>query len=413
MATKTYRREHYLAQLRPFYDADDLIKVVTGIRRCGKSCLLLSVMDELRERGVPETNIIYLNLDRSAYRNVTDPERLADAIASASAAATPGMQYLLIDEVQNVRDFEPLINSIREDGNTSIFLTGSNSYLLSGDLVTKLTGRYIEVEMFTLSYAEYLGMRRFLGLSDVSVPSLFRDYLTQGGFPRAVSIADDRARSLYIRDVVSQIFDKDVRSRRKVKDTALFDRVQAYFINNYAAPTSISNVVDYLRHAEGIHVKRETISKYLRLLEDAKILYRCPRFDLKSRRMLRGGDKFYLADTGIYTARNTDARISYGPALENLLFIHLRMKGYAVSVGKVGKLECDFIARRDGMYWYIQVSQTIADPNVEEREYRPFQHIRDNYPRYLFTLDPLPEQRDGVRHLNLMEFLADDGDLMP
>ena len=194
-----------------------------------------------------------------------------------------------------------------------MFLTGSNSYLLSGDLVTKLTGRYVETEMFTLSYAEWLGMRRFLGLDGVSSPSLFREYLAWGGFPRAVSIGDGRARAMYVRDVVSQIFDKDVRSRRRVKDVALFDRVQSYFVNNYAAPTSLANVIPYLDHTEHVRIKRETLSKYLGLLEDAKILYRCPRFDLKSRRMLRGGDKFYLADTGIYTARNTDARSATGP----------------------------------------------------------------------------------------------------
>ena len=408
-----YRRERYLSQLRPFYEADDLIKVVTGIRRCGKSFLLRSVMDELRGRGVPESNIAWLNLDRREYRRVTTPDLLEQAIDGALAGAGPGLRYLFIDEVQNVRGFEPVVNAVREDGGMSVFLTGSNSYLLSGDLVTKLTGRYVETEMFTLSYAEWLGMRRFLGLDGVSSPALFREYLTWGGFPRAVSIGDGRARAMYVRDVVSQIFDKDVRSRRRVKDVALFDRVQSYFVNNYAAPTSLANVIAYLDHTEHVRIKRETLSKYLRLLEDAKILYRCPRFDLKSRRMLRGGDKFYLADTGIYTARNTDTRLGYGPALENVLYTHLRAKGYRVSVGRIGRLECDFIAQRDNMYWYVQVSMSVLDPAVEEREYRPFRHIRDNYPRYLFTLDPMPEQRDGIRHLNLMEFLAADGELTP
>ena len=231
-----YRRERYLSQLRPFYEADDLIKVVTGIRRCGKSFLLRSVMDELRGRGVPESNIAWLNLDRREYRRVTTPDLLEQAIDGALAGAGPGLRYLFIDEVQNVRGFEPVVNAVREDGGMSVFLTGSNSYLLSGDLVTKLTGRYVETEMFTLSYAEWLGMRRFLGLDGVSSPSLFREYLAWGGFPRAVSIGDERARAMYVRDVVSQIFDKDVRSRRRVKDVALFDRVQSYFVNNYAAP---------------------------------------------------------------------------------------------------------------------------------------------------------------------------------
>lgn len=411
--SKIYRRERYLSRLRPFYDADDLIKVITGIRRCGKSCLLRSVADELRDCGVPESNIVFLNLDRREYRSVRTIDQLGRAIDAVMADAGDGLRYLFVDEVQNVRDFEPLINAIREDGGTSIFLTGSNSYLLSGDLVTKPTGRYVETGMFTLSYSEYLGMRKFLGLPADSSPLLFREYLTNGGFPRSASIDDEQARSAYIHDVVAQIFDKDVRTKRKIKDVALFDRVQSYFINNYAAPTNLSNVIDYLHHTENVRIKRETLSKYLKLLEDAKILYRCPRFDLKSRRMLRGGDKFYLADTGIYTACNANAQISYGPALENVLYTHLRAKGYQVSVGRIRRLECDFIVRRNNMYWYIQVSRTIADPAVEEREYRPFHYIRDNYPRYLFTLDPLPDQKNGIRHLNLMEFLAVDGDLEP
>ena len=407
-----YRRERYLAKLRPFYDASDLIKVVTGIRRCGKSYLLLSIMEELREHDVSDENIIYVNLDRRGYRSITTPDQLEDLLDSI-LPTTPDQHYLFIDEIQNVRNFEPVINAFREEGNLSIFLTGSNSYLLSGDLVTKLTGRYIEVDMFTLSFFEYLDMHRFLGLEQTDTATMFRNYLHYGGFPRALTIPDAVAKSTYITDVVSQIFDKDVRTQRKVKDIALFDRVQSYFINNYAAPTNLSNVIDYMRHTENIRIKRETLSKYLTLLEKAKILYRCPRFDLKSRRMLRGGDKFYLADTGIYTARNTNTQISYGPALENILYTHLLSKDYAVSVGKIGKLECDFIARKGSMYWYIQVSRTIADPKVEEREYRPFQYIRDNYPRYLFTLDPFPDQRDGIRHLNLMDFLAQDGDLQP
>ena len=405
-----YRREHYLAQLRPFYDAGDLIKVITGVRRCGKSCLMRSVIDELRSKGVPDERITYLNLDQRGYRGVTMPDQLEAAILD-KLPTDGGKSYLFVDEVQNVRGFETVINGFREDGGCSIFITGSNSYLLSGELATKLTGRYVEVEMFTLSFAEYMGMRSYFGVPSESETALFHKYLSEGGFPRSVEIAEGPAREAYISGVVSQIFDKDIRARCQVRDRALFDRVQAYVINNFAAPTNLSNVATYLRNSEGIAVKRETLSRYVGLLESAKVLYRCPRFDLKSRKMLRGGDKFYLADLGIYSARNTNASVSYGPALENLLYTYLRSHGYAVSVGKIGRLECDFIVRRDGRYGYVQVSRTIADPAVEEREYRPFRYIRDNYPRYLFTLDPLPEQKLGVRHLNLMEFLAEDREL--
>jgi predicted AAA+ superfamily ATPase len=185
-----------------------------------------------------------------------------------------------------------------------------------------------------------------------------------------------------------------------------------YVINSFGAPTSLTNLVDHFNNVEGVPVKRETIAGYLRLLESAKVLYKCERFDLKSRRSLRGEEKYYLADLGIYYARNTDARVSYGPSLENVLYVYLRSHGYRVSVGRIGKLECDFICRRHDDYSYVQVAMTIADRAVEDREYRPFAYIRDNYPQYLFTLDPLLQRRDGVRHLNLADFMAEEGELL-
>lgn len=190
-----------------------------------------------------------------------------------------------------------------------------------------------------------------------------------------------------------------------VRHRDTFQRVQDYLINNYAAPTNLSGIVDYMKHGEGVTVKRETLANYVRLLESAKVLYKCPRFDLRSRRSLRGGEKYYLADPGIRFARNAGTRMSYGPALENALYVHLRSKGYEVSVGIIGKLECDFIVRKRERYAYVQVSMSVQDPNVEEREFRPFTKLADGYPKYLFSLDQLPMQRDGVRHLNLMEFL--------
>lgn len=196
-----------------------------------------------------------------------------------------------------------------------------------------------------------------------------------------------------------------------VRHRDTFQRVQDYLINNYAAPTNLSGIVDYMKHGEGVTVKRETLANYVRLLESAKVLYKCPRFDLRSRRSLRGGEKYYLADPGIRFARNAGTRMSYGPALENALYVHLRSKGYEVSVGIIGKLECDFIVRKRERYAYVQVSMSVQDPNVEEREFHPFTKLADGYPKYLFSLDPLPMQRDGVRHLNLMKFLRTDGDL--
>lgn len=404
-----YHREQYLKKIRPFYD-DDLIKVITGIRRCGKSCLMSTIAEELRNRGVEDKDIIYLDLDKRGNRSIKTPDQLEEKIESF--LADNDFKYLFIDEVQNVQDYEEVVNAYNSDGGFSIFITGSNSYLLSGELMTKLTGRYVEFEMFTLSFSEFLDMKRFMGKEVGDERIEFDEYLRYGGFPRSLEYDDPEAKARYIEDVVGQIVDKDIRTRNKIRNIDTFNRVMTYVINNYGAPTSLTSLHDYFTKTERIAVERRTIAAYIQMLIDAKVLYRCERFDLKSRKSLRGEEKYYLADPGIYFARNVDVRLNYGPSLENALYIYLRSRGYKLSVGRIGKLECDFIARKRNAYAYIQVSMTIADRDVEEREYRPFGYIRDGYPRYLFTLDPLLQERDGVRHLNMASFMQDGGDLI-
>lgn len=216
----------------------------------------------------------------------------------------------------------------------------------------------------------------------------------------------------YVRSVVTQIMEKDVLGRQKIRSRDLFDRVTTYLINNYGSTTSLASIVEALQKHAGIQTTRDTVKCYASILDNAKILECCRRFDLKSKRSLGALEKYYLADLGIYFARNTDGRINYGPALENVLYTYLRSHGYALSIGKIGNLECDFIARKGNAYAYVQVAMSIADPAVEERKYRVFCNIRDNYPQYLFTLDPLQQQRDGVRHLNLADFMASGGELI-
>lgn len=255
-------------------------------------------------------------------------------------------------------------------------------------------------------------MKAHLGKEVRDMRVEFDEYLRYGGFPRSLEYDDPEAKARYIEDVVNQIVEKDIKKRKKIRNIDTFERVMAYAINNYGAPTSLTNLVDYFNNIEHVSVQRRTIAAYIKLLENAKILYKCPRFDLKSRKSLRGEEKYYLADPGIYFARNVDVRLNYGPSLESALYVYLRTKGYRLSVGRIGKLECDFIARKRNDYAYVQVSMTIADRDVEEREYRPFRSIRDGYPRFLFTLDPLLQEREGVRHLNMVDFMASDGDLL-
>ncbi len=405
-----YPREFYLKQIRPFYESD-LIKVITGIRRCGKSSLLLSIMDELRLKGVLEKDIIHLNLDAYGFRGVKSVSEL-DAHLSLKCFADKDQKYVFIDEIQNVKDFEAYINSLREEGNISIFITGSNSYLLSGELATKLTGRYVEFNMFTLSYQEYCEMKKFKGQPLNAITQLeFESYLREGGFPQTLALTDVDARHRYIKDLLEQILKKDVRSRFKIRNTTAFSKVLAYIVGNFGSPINLKSLAKYLSDTEGLQLKPFTLGKYIEYLKNARIIYPCARFDLKSRKALQDLGKYYLADTSIYFAVQNDAHITYGPILENLLYIYLTARGYQLSVGTLGKQECDFIARKDNQYYYIQIAMTIADRATEEREYRVLEAIPDNYPKYLFTLDPLLQQRNGIIHRNLLDFIQSGAEL--
>ncbi len=411
MKKKLYPREFYLRQLRPFYH-DDLIKVITGIRRCGKSSLLLSVMTELRQKGIPEENIISINLDERRLRKIKTADQLEALILERCQNAQEGDKYLFVDEVQNVDEFELVLNGFREEGDFSIFITGSNSYLLSGELATKLTGRYVEFNMFTLSFLEREDMKTYLELPREEKERLaFEDYLRTGGFPQSLSYESPEARHHYVVDLLEQILKKDVRSRFKIRNMPVFQKVLRYIISNFGAPTNLKQIAAYLRNTEGLVVRAETLGRYLAYLEKARILYSCLNFDLKSRQSLSEHGKYYLADTSLYFAINNDARMNYGPLLENLLFLYLTARGYQLSVGRIGKLECDFIARKGNRYFYIQVAMSIAERATEDREYRVLEAIHDNYPKYLFTLDPLLQQRNGIIHKNLMDFILSGEEL--
>lgn len=400
-----FRRENYLRKIRGFYHAEDIIKVITGVRRCGKSSLLEIIATELKEEGIEEKNIIYLNLDKRGYRSIKTAEQLEKLIEKNGAVS--GLKYLFIDEVQNVSDFEEVLNGFRSEGEWSIFITGSNSYLLSGELITKLTGRYLEFEMFPLSFEEYLSMKSFYEkpVSDNYAVEL-NNYIIEGGFPRTIFLDEIQDKRTYVQGVVREIFDKDIRRRIKVRDKEAFEVVQKYIINNFGATTSINNLCNALRK-NGVKIGKATVSRYIKALTDAKILYACPRFDMKSKKSLSGEKKYYLADLSFFYADNTDNRINYGTVLENMVYIYAKAHDYSVSVGRIGKLECDFILRNtDMMYSYVQVAYTIAlSKETEDREYRPLERIKDNYPKYVATTDFLLQNRNGIKHINIIEFM--------
>lgn len=408
---KLYRRECYLSKIRGFY-SDSMIKIITGIRRCGKSYLLKTIIEELKENGIQEKDIIYIELDKKEYKNIKTPEELENAIDKL--IIDNDFKYLFIDEVQNVKGFESVVNAYREEENYSIFLTGSNSYLLSGELMTKLTGRYIEVEMLPLNFYEYVDMKKFMNKKvDVNIYHEFEEFVRNGGFPGSLYYDNYEDKLLYTKSVIEQIFNKDIKNHKKIKDRDLFVVIQKFVVNNFGAIISVGSIYNYLVNVQKIAVDRRTIKNYIEVLENAKIIYSCDLFDIKSKKVLDGEKKYYLADLSIYYALNTDNRINYGPVLENILFSYLKSRNYSLSVGRIGNLECDFIARKGiSEYFYIQVTKNIDDKKTEEREYKPFYEIKEMYPRYLFVSDLVFQKNiDGIKNVNIIDFIYNKEDL--
>lgn len=406
MFKNVYLREKYLRKIRPFYTSD-IIKVITGIRRCGKSFILKGIMNELMISGVPETQIIYIPLDKRGYKNIKTAAQLEEKIESMLGDAE--QYFLFVDEVQNVSEFESVIHAYAEDG-YSVFLTGSNSYLLSDEISTKLTGRYLNFETYPLDYAEYMEMKRFFG-KDINpdMYSEFEEYILNGGFPKTLEFDDVQTRQVYTRGIISEIFEKDIKMRKRISNVPVYERVQSFLLNNYSSPFSLGSLLECLE-SEGYKTKPSTVRGYIEDLVKAKIIYECNRFDLKSKRAIKREQKYYLSDLAIYFSMNTDNRLSFGPSLENLVYLYLASHDYQISIGRIGKFECDFIIRnRRGEYAYIQVAYSLqggdekSTQKIKEREYRPFREISDGYPRYIISLDKYRDQQEGVHHINAID----------
>lgn len=409
ITTDLYKREKYLEKIRGFYDECEIIKVITGVRRCGKSSIMNIIIQELINKNVSQDNILYFNLDKKPYENIETPKELDDIISKNSNAT--GKKYLFIDEIQNVKGFERVINSYREEGDYSIFITGSNSYLLSGELVTKLTGRYIEFNILPLTFDEYLNFKAFLKKEiSPNINNELQSYIYEGGFPYVCKLNSINDKRRYVQNLINEIYEKDIKTRVKIRNRSVFDALMKYVINNFGATTSIQNITDDFSKFN-LPIKRETIKRYIDALISAKILMECDRFDMKSRKSLNGEKKFYLSDLSFYYALNSDNRINYGPVLENIVYTYAFSKDYSISVGKIGKFECDFIMRDNKMnYAYVQVAYTIlASKETEDREYRSLESIKgDNYPKYILTNDSLIQKRNGIIHENIVEFIKND-----
>ena len=395
------KRNTYLIKLRPFYNKD-LVKVLTGIRRCGKSTLLKLVQDDLIEQGVSTKQIYSINFE-SLMRNQQDMMQTYRELIQF-AASHSGKSYFFLDEIQELNGWEKMINSLRVDLDCDIYLTGSNSKLLSGELATYLAGRYVEISVHPFSFGEIMEVER---LSDNVRPAdeMFANYVRYGGMPFIYeNKLDAQATINYLRDIFNSILLKDIVSRHAIRDIELFERVISYFLANIGNTFSGINVMKFLK-SEGRKLSQETLYNYISYAEEACLLHLTGRFDVQGKRMLQFQEKIFLADQGIREAIYGNNERDINQILENIVYLELIRRGYKTFIGKTNTKEIDFVAEKASQKVYIQVAYLLADESVVKREFSSLTEVSDNYPKYVLSMDQFDFSRDGIIHMNLIDFL--------
>lgn len=373
-----------------------VIKVITGVRRCGKSTLLQMFRDWLLEQGVRKENCIFINFEDLQFESLKEYHRLYEYLTER---IVPGqMNYIFLDEIQLVPEFQKAVDSLYLKEHVDLYLTGSNAYLFSGELATMLSGRYIEIRMLPLSFREYYE------LTGGEKHTAFQDYYRKGGFPYAAVIQDDMVRTEYLRGIYHTVLLKDVVERKKIADVPLLESVTRFLADNIGNVISVKKIADTLT-SDGRKTTAATVDGYLQALKDAFILYETGRYDLKGKQHLRSLGKYYLVDTGLRSLLLGERTSDVGHIIENIVYLELIRRGYQVSIGKLDSLEVDFIAGRGDEKIYYQVAATVLDPATYEREFAPLKKIRDHYPKYVLTLDEFPMGEDGIRQVNLIDFL--------
>ena len=392
-------RDTYLEKLRPLYGLSSIVKVLTGIRRGGKSVLLAQVQDDLRQR-VPQDRIISLNFEFMTQAGIANSEAL-DRHIRAQASDPEVLYYVFLDEVQEVAGFEKAVNSLRATGNMSVFITGSNSHLLSGELATYLSGRYIEQRVWPLSYAESLQLR---GIDfQASTSELLADYLQWGGMPFRFFV-DQSSRQGYLRDVFNSVVLRDVVQRFGVRDVDGLETVIDFVIENMGRVMSPKAMAGYLA-SMGRSLSADAVYSHLRCLDSALLLNRVRRYDLRGKKVMSTLDKYYATDAGLLRSRRVGLGPGQGDLIENCVYTELARRGFEIRVGQMPTDEVDFIATKDETPRYIQVAYLIGDGPAAQREFEAFNQIKDHYPKFVISMDPMPMNHNGIHHLNLTTFL--------
>ncbi|KZX13185.1 ATP-binding protein [Methanobrevibacter curvatus] len=397
------KRELYLNKIKP-YMSKDIIKVLTGIRRCGKSTILKQLVEELKENGVKEENIILINLELQKYFDIKNIRQL-DKLIKSQTSKSNDRKYLFLDEIQDVNQWEKLVNSYLAEDEFDIYITGSNAKLLSGELATYLTGRYIEIKIYPFSFYEFLQYKKLKNRKIKNYNNLFHEFLRYGGMPSTLKY-DTEEKTPILTDICQSILFKDVVKRNEIRDVDLLDRILKYLLANIGQLFSANSIVKYLKK-DRITISTTTIYNYLRYLEDACLINKVRREDLIGKRILNYIEKFYVVDLGFREAIYGYNERDISQAIENIIYNELIQRGYNVTIGKFREKEIDFVCKKFDKKVYIQVSYILFDENTLKREFEPLIKIKDNNPKYVLSMDEFNRSYDGIKHLNIIDFLKD------
>lgn len=395
-------REKYLSEIRDFYDETSLIKIIYGLRRSGKSVILTQIIDEIKSKGINEEQIIYINFESLDYSSIKTAKDLNDYIKSLTK--NKNKYYVFLDEIQKVEDFEKGINSLRITNQYSIFITGSNSKMTFLELSTDLSGRYVSFRVQPLTFKEIV---EFKNIKKEDYKKLLLDIFEWGSLPQRFSFDNERAKLNYISDVYDSILLKDVVERLNIKDITSFNKILQYVLETEGKEFSANNVLNYLK-SEHHEIATDTLYNYLEALCSTFIMNKVYRYDIQGKSILKTLNKYYASDLGVKKIKTNNKEVNYSNSLENIVYNDLIAKGYEVYIGKTKKGEVDFVATKNKDLKYIQVCYSLSEEETKDREFGAYTGIDDSYTRYVISLDEEDYSRDGIKHINIFDFLMND-----
>ena len=396
------KREMYLKKIRDSYDSE-LIKIIVGVRRSGKSVLMMQIIDELQEKGINEDHIIYINFEDYDYTDYTKPKEFNKYIKDK--IKDNDKYYLLFDEIQNVEDFEKVINSFRVTMNVSIFITGSNSKVLSGDLSTHLAGRYINIKMMPFTFSEYLELQNSQGIIK-DKDEAFLEYVEWGGMPQIYNSTSIQERKMYLRDLYNTVILKDIVERNNIKDVNLLNRVIQFMMENIGGVISANSITKFLKN-DNVITSVDTVLNYIEYINNSMIASKTSRYNIRGKSVMTLLEKYYVVDLGLLQLKSSPIEKKVGGRLENIVYNELIARGYDVYIGKTDNGEIDFVVDDFGDRFYIQVADYLSSDEVVEREFGAYKNVADNFPKYVITMDKINYSRDGIIHKNIIDWLLE------